>query len=155
MLGLLAHRDAGIAGPAAQLPVTVERQLQAALLMRVDRLDAVFAVQGGDHIGGGAGAHDEAAAPSLEGGGELAQRAEDKVELPARMFRQGPISRLENVNGQNRRAARHRRKERGVVMNPEVPFEPDKVNARHGTNIEHPGTSDKSLLKTGRIRAPP
>ena len=99
VLGLLTQRDAGIAGPAAQLPVTVERPLQASLLMRVDRLDAVFTVQGRDHISGGAGAHNEAAATSLEGGVEFAQRVEDKVELPARMFRQGPVARLENVNG--------------------------------------------------------
>jgi hypothetical protein len=139
VLGLLAHRDPGITGPAADLTVPVIGPLQAGFFMRVDRLETILAVQGGEDIDGVSGAHDEAAAARFEGRVQLAQGVDHEIELAARMFRLGPVTRLENVKRHNGRAAGHRGQQGGVIMDPEVPFEPDNMNTRHRTNIEQSG----------------
>lgn len=58
VLGLLAHGDPGIAGPAAHLPVPVETPLQAGFLMRVDGFKAELAMERGENFDGVAGTHD-------------------------------------------------------------------------------------------------
>ena len=143
VLRLLAEGNARIARPAAHRPVAIEGPLQAGFFMRVDCGEAILPVKRREHAEGVARADDEARAARLQGRVQLRQGLAHEIELPAGMFRQRPISRLKNVERYDRRPGGGRGRKGRMVMDPQVPLEPDDVDTGHRTKIEQIASAGK------------
>nr|WP_233351925.1 MULTISPECIES: hypothetical protein [Hyphomonas] len=136
ILRLFAQRNAGIPRPPPNRPVAIKGPLQASFFMGMDRRDTVFLMKRGKHINRAPHADYQLGPARFQCGVQFFQRVPDEIELTAGMFGQRPITGLKYVKREDRRAARHRRRQGCVIVNTQIPLEPYDMHARHGTNIE-------------------
>jgi hypothetical protein len=125
---IFLNLDTGAARPPHNAPVTLIGPAIPCFLMGMNALNTMRSAQVGKNCGGIANADDERLATRRQITRQFFDTFLQKTELSPRHVRLPPQFRFQNIQRHDR-TIRQRRRQRGMVMQAKITFEPDNVHS--------------------------